>query len=452
MDLVQDPIPRLIRHIAIPASVGFFFNTMYNIVDTFFAGLDSTDALAALAASFPIFFIIIALGAGIGQGATALIANAAGQGDMARAHHITLQSVSFGILFSLLLTGFGLWSAPFLFRALGAEERYLALSLAYMNPILLGTGFFLLQSILNGTLNALGDTRTFRDVLIAGCGLNVVLDPWFMFGGMGLPAMGIRGIALATVLIQVAGSLYLLHKVRHTRIWRGWRWEWLKPDRKLYGDIAAQGFPASLNMLTVALGIFVITWFIGRFSKEGVAAYGIATRVEQIFLLPTIGLNIAMLALTGQNNGARRFDRIREARGTVLRYGLGMMLVAGVVVYFGGGAMMAWFTDDPAVIRIGSQYLRVAAITLCSYVILFQTVFLLQGLKKPIYGLWVGLYRQILAPCLVFWLLAFQLDWGLPGIWWGIFLVTWSAALFMLWFGNWKLGKVEAAAQASVSV
>jgi Na+-driven multidrug efflux pump len=226
----------------------------------------------------------------------------------------------------------------------------------------------------------------------------------------------------------------------------------LKPDRKVYREIAAQGFPASLNMLTVALGIFIITWFISQFSKEGVAAYGIATRIEQIFLLPTIGLNIAILSLAGQNNGAGRFDRIRAAYRISLLCGLAMMLVAGAVIFAAGAWMMAWFSSDPAVIRIGSTYLRVASITLCSYVILFQTVYLLQGLKRPIYSLWVGLYRQILAPCLVFWLLAFQLDWGLRGIWWGIFLVTWSAALFMLWFGRWKLDQIErSSAGATVS-
>jgi putative MATE family efflux protein len=449
MDLVKEPIPKLIRHIAMPASIGFFFNTMYNVVDTFYAGLHSTDALAALAASFPIFFIILALGSGVGQGATALIANALGEGNEEEAHHLSLQSVSFGILLAGVLTVLGLAMAPTLFRALGAEERFLSLSLEYMNVILLGTVFFMLQSILNATLNALGDTRTFRDVLIAGCLLNAVLDPWFMLGGWGLPAMGVRGIALATFVIQIAGSAYLLYKVRHTRIWRGWRWGWFRPDRRLYRDIAVQGFPASLNMLTVALGIFVITWFIARFSKEGVAAYGIATRIEQIFLLPTIGLNIAILSLTGQNNGARRFDRIREARRMGLVTGLVMMGVAGILLFLFGGAMMGWFTGDREVVRIGAEYLRIASVTLGSYVILFQSVFMLQGLKKPIYGLWVGLYRQIVAPCLVFWLLAFQLGWGMKGVWWGIFLVTWSAALFMLWFGGWKLSRIEGAQQGA---
>lgn len=448
MDLVNDPIPKLVRHIAVPASVGFFFNTMYNIVDTFYAGQISTDALAALAASFPIFFIIIALGAGIGQGATALIGNSVGEKNELKGYHYTLQSVSFGFFFSIALTLGGLASAPYLFRFLGASEQYLDLSLHYMNTILLGTVFFLLQSILNSSLNALGDTRTYRNVLIVGFVLNCGLDPWFMYGGFGLPAMGVRGIALATVLIQFLGSVYMFWRVQHTRIWQGFQWELIKPDRRMYQDIAAQGLPASLNMLTVALGIFVITWFVGQFSKEGVAAYGIATRVEQIFLLPTIGLNISILSLTGQNNGAKRFDRIRESLNTTLKYGMVMTLTSGVLVYFAGGWFVSLFTSDEVVKAAGSDYLKVAAITLPSYVILFQTVFMLQGLKKPIYALWVGLYRQILAPCAVFWLLAFYLDWKLWGIWWGVFLVTWSAALFMGWFGRWKLRQVESAAAA----
>jgi len=446
MDLVKDSIPALVRQIAVPASVGFFFNTMYNIVDTYFAGRDSTDALAAMAASFPIFFIIIALGSGIGQGTTALIANSIGEGKPEKGHHYTLQSLSFGVFVGLSLTVLGLWSSPHLFRFLGAEERYLALSLAYMNTVLLGTVVFLLQSILNATLNALGDTKTFRNFLIAGFLMNCFLDPCFMYGWLGLPVMGIRGLAVATVVIQVIGSGFMLYKVRHTRIWAGFHWRLFRPDAGMYREIAVQGIPASLNMLTVALGIFVITWFIGRFSKEGVAAYGIATRVEQIFLLPTIGLNIAILSITGQNNGARRFDRIRDALNATTRYGLVMTVLSGLIVFFAGHWFMALFTKDAVVVGIGVQYLRVAAITLCSYVILFQTVFMLQGLKKPLYGLWVGVYRQLVGPGMLFWFLAFYLGWGVRGIWWGIFSVTWSAALFMLWFGRWKLRQVEMAA------
>lgn len=446
MDITKDPIPELIRKIAIPASVGFFFNTMYNVVDTWCAKLVSTDAQAALALSFPIFFIIIAMGAGISQGSTALISNALGEKDHDKAQLFSLQAISFGAIFAVFLTVFGLWATPWMFRFLGAEGEYLEVSVAYMNVILLGTVFFVLQSVLNSSLNSQGDTKSFRNVLIAGFFLNAVFDPWFLFGGYGLPAMGIRGIALATVVIQLFGCVYLAVKLARTELWRDFRSRCFLPQARVFREIAGQGFPASLNMISVAVGIFIITKFVSHFGKEGVAAYGIATRVEQIVLMPTIGLNIAVLTLAGQNNGARLYGRVRETWIVSLTYGLAIMAGGGVIVFFGGEWLMGVFSPDPAVVRIGSDYLRIAAITLCAYVFLFQTVYLLQGLKRPMYAVWIGIYRQIVAPYAVFYLLAFYLDWKLDGIWWGVFLVTWSAAIVTFFYGRRILGRLGAQA------
>ena len=442
MDLVSDPIPRLIRQIAVPASVGFFFNTMYNVVDTYFAGLISTEGLAALSLSFPIFFILIAVGTGVSQGATALISNALGANNPKEAFRYFLQSISFGVLLAIALTIIGLLITPTLFRFLGASEDYLTLCTDYMNTILFGTVFILLQSIINAALNAQGNTTIFRNVLIMGFLLNVVLDPWFMFGGFGVPPMGIKGLALATIVVQLIGGAYLIMAVTKSKLWQGMDWKGLIPNKKHFAEIAKQGFPASINMMTVALGIFVITWFISHFSTAGVAAYGIATRVEQIILLPTIGLNIAVLTLTGQNNGAGRWDRVKEIWIKSTTYGTIMMLIGGLILYFTCTPLMAFFTQDQEVITIGTDYLKIAAITLCSYVILFQTVFMLQGLKRPMYAIWIGLYRQIIAPCAVFYLLAFVLNWQLFGIWWGIFLVTWSAAIVTWLYGRWTLNRI----------
>jgi putative MATE family efflux protein len=443
MNLTQDPIPLLIKRLAVPASVGFFFNTMYNVVDTYFAGLLSVDALAALSVSFPVFFILIAVSAGISQGATALISNALGEENIEEAKDMATQSVMFSLGIGVILMAAGFITFPFLFRVLGAEGEYLKITLTYMNGILTGTLFFIGQSILNATLNAQGDTASYRNVLILGFILNLILDPWFMYGGMGLPAMGIRGIALATVLIQALGCVYLAWRVSISKLNYPMIFERWKPNLKAWGQLAKQGIPASVNMMTVAAGIFVITWFISFFSKEGVAAYGIATRIEQIILLPTIGLNIAVLTLTGQNNGAGRLDRIKEMRVFAMKAGLVMMISGGLLLFFAAPMMMKFFTDNVEVVSIGKEYLRIASFTLCSYVILFQTVFMLQGLKKPMIALWIGLYRQIVAPCVVFYLLAFGLDWKLQGIWWGIFIVTWSAALFTLYYGNRILNRVK---------
>jgi Na+-driven multidrug efflux pump len=166
--LITKPIPGLIAQLAIPASIGMFFNTMYNVVDTYFSGLISTEAIAALSLSFPVFFVILAIGFGISTGATALIANALGAGDEKKAQRYAIQSVSFTLLLSISLTLVGLFSAPFLFRLLGAGGTYLTSSLTYINIIFYGLVFFSLTYVLNAILAAQGDTKSFRNVLIIG--------------------------------------------------------------------------------------------------------------------------------------------------------------------------------------------------------------------------------------------------------------------------------------------
>jgi len=173
--LTTEPIPKLVRRIAVPACVGYFFNTMYNVVDTYFAGLISTQALASLSLSLPVYFIIIATGTGVSTGATALIANAMGAGKREEAKLYAAQAVSFGILSALALTLFGLLVSPFLFRLLGATGEYLSMVLDYMNTLFLGTVFFMVLYMLNAVLNGQGETRPFRNFLIVGFFLNIAL-------------------------------------------------------------------------------------------------------------------------------------------------------------------------------------------------------------------------------------------------------------------------------------
>nr|MEE4267599.1 MATE family efflux transporter [Candidatus Krumholzibacteria bacterium] len=426
--LTTAPIPGLIRELAIPASMGLFFNTMYNVVDTFYAGRWSTEALAALSLSFPVFFSFLALGSGFSTGATALIGNALGRDDRGEAACTSSQ----GLVLSLFLTAFvmttGFLAAPSLFRLLGADGQYLEICLEYMNIILLGCGFVFVFYQLNGILNSTGDTRSFRDYLLVATLANIVLDPWFMYGGLGVPSMGVGGIALATIMAQSGGMVFLGIRARRTGLlWRstGARW---RPHWPTLRAIMGQGIPASLNMMTVAIGVFIITYFLSRFGQPVVAAYGVATRIEQIVLLPALGLNIAVLTLAAQNSGAGRFDRVRQTVRKALQYGGVIMVFGTALIFFGARPLMDFFTDDAEVIAIGTHYLRIAAFIEYAYVLLFVNTSVLQGLKKPMFALWIGAYRQLAAPFLVFTLAERVLGWGIDGIWWGVFGITWSAA------------------------
>lgn len=438
-DLLNQPIPRLLRAIAVPAGTGFFFNTMFNVVDTLYGGRISTQALAALSLSFPVFFLVIALAAGISSGATALIGHALGAGRADEARLYACQTLSFGVVHGLLLTVAGLLAAPQLLRFMGASGDYLTMAVQYVRVIFLGGTFFILNHIFNAMLSARGDTRSFRNFLITGFFLNLILDPWFLYGGLGIPPMGLTGVSVATVVIQFFGVFYMGWRARGTGLLTGCSLKTLIPRRKPYMELARQSFPATLNMLTVAIGIFIITGFISRFGREAVAAYGIATRIEQIVLLPVMGLNAATLTLVAQNSGALNFDRVREVVRTALIAGVSLMSMGSLAVFLAAGPLMRLFTADAAVISVGVVYLRIAAFVFAAYVILYINVSALQGLKRPLFALCIGLFRQIAAPTIAFYLLAYVLGLGLMGIWLGILGVTWFAAFVSLAFTRWTV-------------
>ena len=443
--LIEEPVPGLIRDITVPASIGFLFNTLYNAVDTFFAGLISTQALASLSVTFPVFFIIIAMGTGISTGTTALVANSLGAGRTGEARLYAMQGISFGILTGASLTAAGIYGSPFLLRFLGASDDYLAMSTIYINTIFAGAVLFMLLYMLNSVLNGLGETRPFRNFLIVGFLLNLMLDPWFIYGGLGLPAMGIFGIALATVVIQGIGCVYLGRKVCGTGLTEDCVVRGFLPKPGPFREIARQGLPASFNMLTVGAGIFVIMYFVSQFGKEAVAAYGIAMRIEQIVLVPTIGLNVAALTLVSQNNGAGLFDRVREVLRKCLKYGALIMAVGTALILVSAKFLMELFTGDDAVVGIGATYLRIDALVFYAYVFLFVNVAALQGMKKPMFAVWIGLYRQVAAPAALFWVLTRVFHLGLLGIWWGIFAVTWSAAAITLLYTKKTINRLTGA-------
>ncbi|MFT5196517.1 MAG: putative MATE family efflux protein, partial [Candidatus Promineifilaceae bacterium] len=265
--LLTEPIAVMVRKIGIPVGIGAFFNTMFNVVDTIYGGLISDETLAALSLSFPIYFIITALSFGLSIGGTALIGNALGRNDRKLAQTFAVQGVSFALFMSLVTMAIVLPSAPFLLSFLGATDpAYQQMALSYINPLFYGTAFFLVVQSLMAILNALGNTLPGRNFLVAGFFLNLALNPWFIFGGFGLPAMGIEGIAWATVLVQFLGCIYAAYEVSKSGLITraSLKRDWV-PNFQYFGRIAKQGLPNTVDVLGVSVGFFILTYYISQF-------------------------------------------------------------------------------------------------------------------------------------------------------------------------------------------
>ncbi len=423
-------------------SIGFFFNTMYNVVDSFYAGRVSTSALAALALSFPVFFIIIAISEGIARGSAALIANAIGAKDAEKEKLLSSQVFSLGLICALCLTAVGLNVAPPLFRILGAEGDYFDLALGYVSPLFIGAVFFLLSSMSNAILLAHGDSKTFGKVLIAGFLLNLILDPWFLYGGLGLPAMGVPGIAWATVSIQGIGGLFLFSVVlRRGYVDLGAVFKKL-PKFKIYGEILKQGIPTSFNMMSIALGFFVTTYFLKFYGEVSVAAFGVGTRIEQIALLPAIGLGSAIVSIVGQNNGAGRLDRVSECMKLCVKYGLFLILLASVLIFVFATPLVRIFTSDEEVIKAGANYTRIMAFLQWAYVMGFIYIGFLQAIKRPMYGFVEAVIRKIVLPVGVFYFVVRVMEVDLNGFWYSMVAINVAMTVVTMTYAQRVLRKM----------
>lgn len=434
-DYTQGNLRKQILNMAIPVSVGMFFNTMFNVVDTFYAGQLSTEALAGMSLSFSVFFMLLAVTMGISTGLSALLSIAVGKRNEAEIRHLTANGVFLTVVVSIVVTLTGYVFSPVLLELLGATGQTLLEGTTYLRTIYVGAIFFALNGVLNALLSSRGVTKPYRNFLIIGFFMNLILDPLFIFGPFGLPRLGTMGVALATVVVQFTGNIYLANKC-HKLL--GLRFEQLMPKMgkplafirlKKIKEILSQGIPASLNLMTIALGIYVINYFIYQHGNDAaIAGYGVAMRIEQIVLLPAIGLNTAALTIAGQNFGAGNLARVKQTYYESLKIGFLIMTVGMLLVYPLADRLIGLFNDDSNVIFEGARYLRIEFIAFNAYIVLNIGLSILQAIKKPQFAVWIGVSRQLVLPFALFTLLGDVLGLGLIGIWWGIVITVWLGA------------------------
>ncbi len=432
LNLTSNPIGQLLRQIAIPSMTGSLFQTLFNLVDTFYAGKISSEALAALAKSFPLYFIIVSAGIGIVAGCNSLIANSLGSNNRVAASIYTYNALVYAFLLSIIITLIGTFFSYDILKFMGSTDDSIILAKEYIDIIFFGTIIFLILTSFNAVLNAQGDTKTYRNVLIIGLIFNIILNPIFIFGLFFIPAFGIAGLAISTILIQFCACIYLYFKVNNTQLKIIPKISNFYIRRNFMINIFNQSMPITLALFLVATGSYILLSFINIFGDQAVAGYGAAVRFEHLFSLPVIGLNTAVISIAGQNFGARRYDRVKEVYFKSILIGVMIMCVAGVVIYIFSEPIIRVFSNDLEVIKYGSSYLKIAAFIGPIYPVFFISHALFTALKKTFLIFYSNLFRMLILPFTIVWVIVSVMNGYFQDIFYGLLIMNWILGFIML--------------------
>ena len=433
MNLLKDEVSLLVRKLAVPASVGTLFQTLYTIVDTFYAGKISPEALSALSKSFPIYFLIIATSIGVTVAGTSLIGSSIGEKNEKNVLSYFGNVIIYSIIISIVVSILGFAFGEKIFLLMNSSQEVTILGLEYINVIFLGTILFILVVALNSFLHAEGDTKTYRNVLIFSFFLNIILNPIFIFGFLFIPPLGITGIGIATLIAQFVSLLVILIKILNNQRIKQITLDHFKAKFFFLKNIFFQSMPITIAILGYSIAATIVFTYVGLFGEYAVAGYGSATRIEQVLLLPVLGINTAIISIIAQNIGAKYYDRVEQSYFTSIKYGLFIMLIAGVVIFLSADIVPKFFSSNPDVIMHGSMYLKISAFILPAYPIFFLSNGFFMALKKSEKAMVNNIARNVIVPVLSFYIAKYlNADFKTFFYIWAIF--QWLISLILLFY------------------
>ena len=433
MNLLKDEVSLLVRKLAVPASVGTLFQTLYTIVDTFYAGKISPEALSALSKSFPIYFLIIATSIGVTVAGTSLIGSSIGEKNEKNVLSYFGNVIIYSIIISVVVSILGFAFCEKIFLLMNSSQEVTILGLEYINVIFLGTILFILVVALNSFLHAEGDTKTYRNVLIFSFFLNIILNPIFIFGFLFIPPLGITGIGIATLIAQFVSLLVILIKILNNQRIKQITLDHFKAKFFFLKNIFFQSMPITIAILGYSIAATIVFTYVGLFGEYAVAGYGSATRIEQVVLLPILGINTAIISIIAQNIGAKYYDRVEQSYFTSIKYGLFIMLIAGVVIFISADIVPKFFSSNPDVIMHGSMYLKISAFILPAYPIFFLSNGFFMALKKSEKAMVNNIARNVIVPVLSFYIAKYlNADFKTFFYIWAIF--QWLISLILLFY------------------
>ncbi|MDA3873204.1 MAG: MATE family efflux transporter [Kiritimatiellae bacterium] len=433
--LISGPVGPTLLRMAGPMCVGLLANMLFNLVDTYFVGKLGQQELAAMAFTFPLVFFVTGSSMGMSIGVSSVVSRAIGAGSGEGVKRITFHSLLLGVamVMGLLAIGYPLLN-PIL-RAMGAGEEMIPLIRSYMIPWACGIVFIVTPMIGNSVIRSTGDTLIPSLVMLVAGGMNVILDPILIFGWGPVPSLGLQGAALATVLAYITVFLVMLILLRFHYKLLEFHFGGIRHILTSWKEVLEIALPAVFTNQMIPVANGVLTAIVAGYGEAALAAWGVSTRLESLMMSPFFALSTVMAPFVGQNTGAGREDRVREALRFCGKCCFAGSLLIWIGVALSGPFLSTLFSDNPETRSLIELHVWIVPLSYGFFAWKLQYTSAFNAQRHPLYSSATFLGRFFVFMIPLAW--AGQYFFGLIGLYTGVALGNVGALLLAV--GLWKL-------------
>ena len=412
------PVKRLLVTMSLPMIISMLVQALYNIVDSVFVSMINQAALTAVSMAFPIQNLLIAVSAGTCVGVNALLSRSLGERNAKNANLAAVNGLFLAFVSFLFFALFGIFGARFFFESQTDNPVIIEYGIQYLQIVCIFSFGLFGEMMFERILKSTG--QTFYCMITQGTGaiINIILDPILIFGLLGVPAMGIRGAAAATVFGQIVAMVLaamLNHaKNKDVRI----SFKGFSPHKRTISIIYQVGVPSIIMQSISSVMTFGLNKILISFSETAVAVFGVYFKLQSFIFMPIFGLNNGMIPIIAYNYGARNKKRIMETVRLSIGIAVGIMLIGLAVFQLMTPQLLMLFQADADMLSIGVPALRIISLSFlfAGYCIIVGSVF--QAMGNGVYSLIISVARQLV--CILPLAYFFAQVFGLHAVWYSI--------------------------------
>ncbi|MFN3556281.1 MAG: MATE family efflux transporter [Bacteroidales bacterium] len=444
-DYTKVSLKRAIFLLAVPMILEMVMESTFAVVDIFFISSLGSSAVATVGLTETYLFLLYSIAMGLSIAVTAIIARRIGEKKRQEAGLAAVQALFLALLVSLPFAIGGIFYSRELLALMGADDWAISHGYRYTQWMLGGNAVIVFLFVINAIFRGAGDAAIAMRVLWISNGINIVLDPMLIFGWGFFPELGIEGAAIATNIGRGTGVLvqlyYLFHGGKKIRV----PWSLFYLNAKIMLNILRTSVGGiGQNIVAMTSWIFIMR-ILADIGSDAVAGSTIALRIMLFTMMPAWGLANAVTTLVGQNLGAGNPQRAESAVWKIGYYNMFFMGTVSVVYFLFNTQLVGLFSQDPRVVSIGAEWLRILSYSYIVYGWWMVSVQAFNGSGDTRTPTWINLVFFWMIQIPLCWYLALQLGWEHSGVFWGVFISETSVGLFTLWLftrGKWKSNRV----------